>query len=161
MSDGGTFLVGVAILVGIIGVVVPVLPGALLVLAAILVWSTQVGGTVGWVTFAIAAVFLAGSQVLKYAVPGRQMRTGGVPNSTLVWGALFGIAGFFVIPIVGLPVGFVFGVYAAERSRLPRHEEAWASTKLALKAVGLSVLIELAGSCLAAGTWLSAVVFVA
>jgi uncharacterized protein YqgC (DUF456 family) len=158
MSDVGTFFVGVAILVGVIGVVVPVLPGALLVVAAILVWSFQVGGLAGWLTFAVAVVFVATSQVLKYAVPGRQMRAGGVPSSSLVWGALLGIAGFFVIPVVGLVVGFVLGVYAAERRRLLHHEESWASTKLALKAVGLSMIIELAGACLAAGSWLLAVI---
>lgn len=161
MSDVGTFLVGVAILVGIIGVVVPALPGALLVLAATLVWSIQQGGTAGWVTFAVAAAFVAASQVLKYAVPGRQMRAGGVPNSSLVWGALLGIAGFFVIPVVGLVVGFVLGVYGAERRRLTHHAPAWSSTRLALHAVGLSLLIELAGCCLAAGSWLLAVIVLA
>ena len=36
-------LVGLAVLVGVIGVVVPVLPGSLLILGAVLVWALQEG----------------------------------------------------------------------------------------------------------------------
>ena len=158
VSSLGLVLVGAAILVGLIGVVVPVLPGALLVLAAILVWASEEGGRGAWVAFAVATTFIAASQVVKYTLPGRRMRDAGVPNSSLLAGALLGIVGFFVVPVVGLFLGFVLGVYAAERRRLRVHADAWPSTKLALRAVGLSVLIELAGALLAATAWLVAVV---
>ena len=42
------------------------------------------------------------------------------------------IAGFFVVPVVGLFVGFVLGVYVAERQRVGG-EQAWPSTKAALR----------------------------
>jgi hypothetical protein len=61
--------------------------------------------------------------------------------------------------VVGLFLGFVLGVYLAELQRLGG-EDAWPSTKHALRAVGLSVLIELSAAMLAAGTWLVAVVVV-
>ncbi len=66
------------------------------------------------------------------------------------------MVGFFVIPVVGLFLGFVVGVYGAEEERLGP-QAAWPSTKLAVRAVGLSILIELAGALLAAATWLAAV----
>ena len=44
------------------------------------------------------------------------------------------IVGFFVIPIVGLFVGFPIGVYVAEYARVVR-EQAWPSTWAAIKAV--------------------------
>ena len=53
-----------------------------------------------------------------------------------------GVVGFFVIPVVGLFVGFVLGIYLAERRRVGQ-ADAWPSTKAALRAVGLSILIEL------------------
>ena len=49
-------LVGIAIFVGIAGIVVPILPGAILSLAAILVWAIVEHSATGWVVFAIAAV---------------------------------------------------------------------------------------------------------
>ena len=67
-------------------------------------------------------------------------------------------SGFFVVPIVGLPLGFVLGIYLAELSRLQDLATAWTATKQALRSVGWSILIELIGAGLAASIWLSAVV---
>lgn len=159
MSGLGVFLVGLTILVGIVGVVVPMLPGGLLVVIAVLAWAGVEGNTAAWITFAIVTGFVATSQVVKFVLPGKRLRDAGVPSSTLLFGAALGVVGFFVIPVVGLFLGFVLGVYVAERRRLQRQVDAWPSTKLALKAVGLSVLIELAAVLLAAATWLVSVVF--
>lgn len=145
-------LVGLAVLVGLVGIVVPVLPGSVLILAAVLVWSIDQGDATAWVVFAVVTTLLVLGAVVKYAVPGRRLKATGVPQRTLLMGALLGVVGFFVIPVVGLAVGFVLGVYLAEVSRVGR-DEAWPSTKHALKAVGLSVLIELAAGMAAALTW--------
>ena len=150
-------LVGLAILVGIIGVIVPILPGALLVVAAVLVWSWTTGGTTAWVVFAVVLALVAAGTVVKYAVPGRRLKEAGIPASTQWTGVGLGVVGFFVIPVVGLFVGFVLGVYLAERRRLGA-EVAWPSTKAALRAVGLSILIELVSVVAAAGVWVVGVV---
>lgn len=156
MSDAGLLLIGLAILAGIVGVVVPVLPGALLVVGAILVWAIVEGSATGWAVLAAAVVLVGAAQIVKYLVPGRRMRDAGVPNSTIVTGVVLAVVGFFVIPVVGLFLGFPAGVYLAERKRLGPHAHAWESTKHSLKALGLSILIELAAVLLAGGIWLTA-----
>lgn len=159
MNSFALFLVGVAIFVGVIGIVVPVLPGALLSWAAILVWALEEQSSTGWIVLAIATVLIGASQVIKYVVPERRMRNAGIPQHSTLIGVLFAIAGFFLIPVVGMFVGFPLGVFISERFRLRANGPAWASTKQALKATGLSMLIELAGTLLAAGVWLAAVVW--
>ena len=52
MSTGGIVLVAVAIAVGIVGIIVPLLPGTLLVHAAILVWAFVEHNVTAWVTSA-------------------------------------------------------------------------------------------------------------
>lgn len=150
-------LVALAIAVGIIGVVVPVLPGSVLVLAAILVWALQVGEPAGWVAFAVATSFLAVGAVLKYVVPGRRLQDAEIPARTQLAGIVLAVVGFFVVPVLGLFVGFVLGIYLAERVRLGG-PAAWPSTKTALRAVGLSILIELVAAVLATGAWVAGVV---
>jgi len=150
-------VVGLAILVGLVGIIVPVLPGTVLILVAVLIWAVQVDTGPGWAVFAVATTFLAVGTLVKYVVPGRRMQAAGVPNSTILIGALIGIVGFFVIPVVGLLVGFVLGVYLAEHRRVGA-ERAWPSTKAALKAVGLGILIELVAALLATAAWLVGVV---
>ncbi len=132
------------------------LPGALLVWAAILVWSIDVGSATAWGVFAAATLFIAGGQVVKYMIPGKQLKASGVPNRSLVAGGLLGIVGFFVVPVVGVFLGFVVGIYASEYQRVGARA-AWPSTRAALRAVGVSMLIELASALLATAAWIAGV----
>ncbi|MFI5707577.1 DUF456 domain-containing protein [Kribbella sp. NPDC051620] len=159
MNSVATFLVGVVIFAGILGIVIPVLPGAILSLAAILVWALEVQSATGWIVLAAAVVLIGASQVVKYIVPERRLRESGVPRRSMLIGVVLGIVGFFVIPVIGMFVGFPVGVYLSERQRLGSHDQAWISTKHALRATGLSILIEFVGTSLAAAVWLVAVLF--
>ncbi|TDW76675.1 hypothetical protein EV653_1833 [Kribbella pratensis] len=160
VETGVTVLVGIAIFVGIVGIVVPILPGAILSLAAILVWAIVEHSATGWIVFAITAVLIGASQVVKYVVPERRLREAGVPRRSMIVGVLLGIVGFFVIPVIGMFIGFPVGVYISESQRLRSHAAAWTSTKHALRETGVSMLIELLGTSLAAALWLIAVLFV-
>ena len=145
-------LVGLAIAVGLVGILVPVLPGSSLVLAAVLVWALVMGSPAGWVVFAVTVLLLAVGGVVKYVVPGRQLTANGIPRRTLAVGALLAVVGFFVVPVIGLVPGFVLGVYLSEVQRIGLGL-AGASTWSALRAVGVSVLIELGAGLAAALTW--------
>jgi uncharacterized protein YqgC (DUF456 family) len=154
---GVELLVALAIALGLVGILVPVLPGSVLVLGAILVWSWSEDGASAWVVFAVAAALLLLGGVVKYLVPNRRLRDAGIPASTQLIGAGVGVVGFFVVPVVGLLVGFVLGVYLAEYRRVGG-AAAWPSTRHALKAVGLSILIELAAGVAATCVWVVGVV---
>ena len=120
MSTGGIVLVGLAIAIGLVGVIVPLLPGTLLVYAAIAVWAAIEHTMVSWV--------------------------------------VLGVIGFFVVPVVGLLLGFVLGVYLAELAARRNQRRAWAATVHALKAVALSVGVELAGGLIATAVWVAGLV---
>lgn len=159
MSDTAlNLLVGIALIVGVAGLIVPGLPGTVLIAGALLVWAILTGGTGAWVAFAIMAVLLAVGQVLKYLLPGRSMQAAGVPGRSIMIGGVAAIAGFFLIPVVGLFVGFIGGVYVAEHLRLQSWPAARQSTWVAMKATGFSMLIELAAALLAIAVWTTALV---
>jgi uncharacterized protein len=90
-------------------------------------------------------------------VPGRRLRDAGVPRESILAGVVLAVVGFFVVPFVGLFLGFPLGVYLQERRRLGEHDPAWRSTNQALRAIGLSIVIELAATLVAVGAWLVAV----
>jgi len=150
----GEIVAALVIAAGLVGVVVQVLPGSVLVLVAIGVWAATTGGAVAWAVFALGAVAIVIAAVGKYVLAGRGLTRAGVPGSTLVWGGLAGVVGFFVVPVVGLPLGFVGGVYLAQRIRDGGHAAAWAATLAAVRATGLTIVIELAGALVAASAWL-------
>ena len=150
--SGLEVLVALAIAVGLVGMLVPVLPGSLLVGASIVVWALATGGATAWVVLVLALALLVTGAVVKYLVPGRRLQRAGVPRGSLLAGAALGVVGFFVVPVVGLVLGFVLGVYLSEWRRLG-HRDAWPATLHAMKAIGLGVVIELTFGVLAAATW--------
>ena len=101
-------------------------------------------------------VLLLAGVAVKYAVPGKRMKADGLPNLTLLLGGVGAVVGFFAIPVVGVPIGFVLGIYIAELQRVGS-PEAWPSTKKALRAVGVSMMIEMSACTLAAATWAAGV----
>jgi uncharacterized protein YqgC (DUF456 family) len=149
-----TVLCGLAIVAGLAGVVVPGLPALPLCWAGVLVWAIFGGAGWGrWLVLAVVTAIAAGGTVVKYAWPGRNLKRTGVPNRTLLAGGLLGLVGFFVIPVVGLLIGFVLGVWLAEWLRLGDARRAWPSTKQALRAAGLSMLVELGAGLAIAAIW--------
>ncbi len=157
VSTGGIVLVALAIAVGLVGIVVPLIPGILLVFGAIAVWAVVENNVTAWVTLGVVAAVLAVTTLIKYLWPMRRMREADVRTLSLVAGAVLGIIGFFVIPVVGLVIGFVLGIYLAELANRRDQRVAWTSTKHALKGVALSVGVELAGALLATVAWVAGV----
>ncbi|MEX1125879.1 MAG: DUF456 domain-containing protein [Acidimicrobiia bacterium] len=156
MSLLGELLVGLAILAGLFGIVVPLLPGLALQVVAILVWAAVVGDPLAWGVAILCLALGAAGTVFKYLVPGRRLKESGMPTRTLVIAIAAGVAGFFVIPVIGAPIGFVAAIYVAERIRVGP-EQAWPATRTSLGAVATSVGIELLTGLVVAGIWFVAV----
>ncbi|MGC5615689.1 DUF456 domain-containing protein [Georgenia sp. Z1491] len=145
-----------AIVVGLFGTVTMIFPGGGLVAAAVAIWGWYQGGTLGLTVAIIAIASFLLAMVLGYVLAGRYMQRGGVRTSTLVVAALAGVVGFFVVPVVGLVLFFVGTVFLVELARLRDVRSAWPATVRALKAAGLTILIELAGAMVAVGTFVVA-----
>lgn len=149
---------GLMMLVGLAGIVLPVLPGPLLIVGGVAVWAVPRGDAVGWWVLGIAVLVTVAGQVAKYLLPGRRLKASGVPTRTLLAGLALGVVGFFVVPVVGLFLGFVLGVWLAELARLPDATTAWRSAREALTAVGWSILIELAAGLVTVAVWIGGLV---
>src|SRR4051812_42842574 len=157
LTDSGTTITaiaGVVIAAGVVGVVVPVLPGLLLSWAGVLLWALlgDASAAVRWTVLAVATGVALIGAVIKYLLPGKRLKSVGVPNSALFAGGVLGLVGFFVVPVVGLILGFVLGVWLVERIRLGPGR-AWPSTRQALAAAGLAMLIEFTAALGVAVVW--------
>ena len=155
--DGLTLAVGLIMLVGLIGIVVPLLPGLFLVWVAVLIWASGTQTMAGWVVLGIATTLALSGLLLQYVLPGKRLRQAEVTTSSTLAGAVLAVVGFFVVPVVGGFLGFALGIYLAERIKTGDQAIAWSSTKQALRAIGLSMGIELAAGLAIAATWAVAV----
>ena len=149
----GTVIVGLIIVLGLGGALTQIYPGAAIVLAAVAVWAFMTGGTAAWVVLAVSAVAVVVTSAGKYVLVGRRLQRAGVPGASLLVGGLVGMAGFFLVPVVGLPIGFTLGVYLWELVRGTDQVGARAAAWEAVKAQGLAILFELGGCLVAAAAW--------
>ena len=149
-----TVICGLAILVGVAGTFIPVLPGSILIGASLLAWALWGGaGTTGWVVFGIGLVFVLAGMAASAVLTGRKLKEHSIPSRSVVVGLVLGVAGMFIIPVVGLVVGFAAGLLLSELQRTRAFGTAVASSWAALKATGFGMIVEFGLACLAASTW--------
>ena len=148
-------IVALVMAVGVVGTVVPLVPGILLVLAAAIGYGVVEGfGTVGVVAMAVIAALAVAGTVAGVVLPGRAAGRTGASRRSLAIGALGAVVGFFVVPVLGMPLGGAAGVYLGERARTGDRTIAWRSTTATLRAFGTAALLQLAAAIAMALTWL-------
>lgn len=152
-----TVLCGLAIGVGVAGVVIPILPGSILILASLLVWALTVTSGAGWAALGIGGVAALAGLLAGTILTGRKLRQRRIPGRSITIGLILGVVGMFVIPVVGLVVGFVVGLLLSETTRLRDFRAALSSSASALKAMGVGILVELLLACVAGSAWIIAV----
>ncbi|MGW8377119.1 DUF456 domain-containing protein [Streptomyces sp. ODS28] len=152
-------LVGMVMLLGLLGTVLPAIPGPLVVWAAVFWWAMTVQTSTAWWLLVASTGLLLAQQAVQLVLPDRLRRPREVPRGALLLAGCGGIAGFFVIPVVGAVPGFLGGVYGWERARLGSHGAAAASTRTTMRACGWRTLVQLMACLLVAGGWLGLVLW--
>ena len=120
----------------------------------LLIWAIVIGGPVGWTVFGIGLLLSGSGMAASALLTGKRLKQREIPNRSILTGAVVGIVGAFVIPVVGLLLGFVLGLYASEWYRLRDPKQAWDASVVAMKSVGLGMLIEFACAGTAIAVWL-------
>lgn len=141
------------VVAGLLGIVVPVLPGLVVVLAGVLLWAVLTATPLAWGLFAACVVVALAGYALQYLLPGRRMKERGVGTSTLALAVVAGVVGFFIVPVVGALLFFVLAIFVVESSRSRDRGLAWTRTKHAMVAVAQSVGIELVAGLVIAGLY--------
>lgn len=157
IPEAGIWVPGLLIVAGILGVLIPVIPGLLLALAGVAVWAADLGTRTGWSVFGVCVLIYLAGLTTQLLLPGRRMKAAGIATSTLALGVALGIVGFFVIPVIGGPIGFVLGIYLVESGKSRSREQAWRATKAALRGVLHSIGIELLAGMAILATWVAGV----
>jgi uncharacterized protein len=153
--DGLVILVAVAMAVGVVGTLVPLLPGLLLVWGAGLVYGLAEGfGAVGVVAFTLMTLMALAGVAAGWMVPQRAAGRAGASRSSVWLGVVGAIVGFFAIPVVGVAVGGLAGLYLGELRRTQDATTAWRATWATLVGFGVASLVQFGLGMAMALTWL-------
>ena len=145
-------------LVSVVGLVLPVLPGLLLMWVAALVWVLlDGGGPVRWGAFVLITVLVVIGTAAAYWWSGRRASDAGAPWWVLAVGTIGMVIGFFTIPFLGVVIGGIAAIWLAELVRLRDAKLAWETTWAAVQGYGIGTGIQLAAGVAVVLIWLVAV----
>ena len=123
-------VVGLAMVVGLVGTLVPLLPGLPIIIMAAFIWVVADGADLGqWTVFAGVSTIAVTGMVVGSLLPARRASASGASRWALAAGALGVVVGALVIPFVGALIGWPVGVFLAEWLRMRDGKHAWASMR--------------------------------
>ncbi len=149
----------VVMIVGLVGTVLPALPGIELI------WLAGVAyGAFSWWTFnatswwsvawlILFTLLLIIGEMLSYFVAYAAPVKTGASWQAIVASIVLGFIGMFVIPIIGALLGAILGVFLVEWMRRKNWQEAMKATTGALWGYGLSIGVQFIFGILMMGVW--------
>ena len=103
------------------------------------------------IAFGIAAVLVCIGMAASFFLTKRDLARRDIPRGPIFTGAVFGLVGGFVVPVLGIFLGFALGLFLAELYRVRDAREAATSSWVALKSFGTGILVEFSCALLATG----------
>ena len=158
MSPWLELVVLAAMVVGLAGLVVPVLPGLAVMWGAALAWVLlDGGGALRWSAFAVITTSVLVGVAAATWLSGRRATGAGAPWWVLSLGIAGMIIGFFLIPVLGVVIGGVAAIWVGELIRLRNARGALDTTWAALQGYGVGTAVQLASGVVVLLVWLLAV----
>ena len=141
--------------VGLLGLLIPVIPGLVIIWLASLAYGVGVGfQTPGWIFFAILTVIMVVGSVVDNLVMGQQAHRNGASWISVLLAMLFGVIGTFILPIFGGFIGALAALFLAEWIRRKNWREAMTATTGWAVGCGWAIVIRFILGLLMIGIWI-------
>jgi uncharacterized protein YqgC (DUF456 family) len=147
------------LLIGLLGLIIPVFPGLTVMWIGTLVYAmVQAGnekmGWIDWTLFALITLLMIVGNVIDNIIIARHVREKQVPWSSILMGFAAGlIASLFFTPLVGL-VASPLGLFLAELHRLGDRQAASANTRAWMIGWGWSFAVRFIIGVAITGLWM-------
>ena len=154
--DGTVTLVALVMAIGAVGTVVPLVPGIGLAWVAALVYGLAEGfDAAGIAFFAAITMVAAAGTIAGWVVPHRSAVASGAHRRSVWLGVAGAVAGFFLVPVVGLPLGGVAGIYVGEHLRTRDPARAWRATRATMAGFGIAALVQFGAALVIIALWVT------
>ncbi|MFO7537632.1 MAG: DUF456 domain-containing protein [Chloroflexota bacterium] len=142
-------LIVISLLVGLVGTLIPLLPGTLLMWLGILFYGLVYSfEALTWGGFALISLIalVTGTADLWLTLLGA--KKGGASPRSQLFGLLGAIIGTFILPLLGTIIGYATGILLAEYRKRQDWNQALRASLGGLAGYGLASLIQLGGGLL-------------
>jgi uncharacterized protein YqgC (DUF456 family) len=146
-------------LVGLLGLLIPIFPGLTVMWLATLLYaivqsSNQNMHWFEWVLFALITLLMLAGNVIDNIIIAKRVREKQVPWGSIILGYLAGIiASLFFTPLIGI-IAAPAGLFGAEYLRLRDSRGAFNSTRAWMTGWGITIAIRVAIGVVMIGLWM-------
>ena len=153
-SETVTVLIGIVMVIGVIGALVPAIPDLVMMWVAGLVYGLVVGwGVWGPWLFGLMTLTALGGLLAEVWVSSAGARLGGASGWAILGGLVLGLAGLVFFSVVGAVIGLLAGTFLAEYLRLRDVRQASRSTVGMALGCGASVGVKFSLAVVMAVAW--------
>jgi uncharacterized protein YqgC (DUF456 family) len=150
LLDSLTFgLIVAFIVLGVIGILIPMIPGTLLIWTAVLIYVLINGlGSIGTAAFVIITLIALATGTADFWMPLLGATTGGASRRALFMGVVGGFIGTLFAPLIGTVIGYAAGLLLGEYQKRGDWNEALKASAGGVAGWGLATAIQLGGGLL-------------
>jgi uncharacterized protein YqgC (DUF456 family) len=140
----------VLMLLGMIGIIVPILPGIFLIWLGVALYVWQTGFEVISISmFLLMSILVLFAGTSDLWLPYFGAKKSGAAKRSYLLSTIGALVGSFIVPIIGTVVGFVLGLFIGEYWKHQNADTAVSVSWGGLKGWGIATLIQLV-----AGVWI-------
>lgn len=144
----------VFLLVGLAGVIIPLMPGSLLIWLTVAVYAVaeRLNGfaAIDPLTFVVITLIALVTGLSDLWLPLLGAKATGSSPRSLIFGVVGGIIGTFILPLLGSIIGYVLGILISEYQRYGDWDKALRAGWGGLAGWGIATAIQLGGGLLIA-----------
>ncbi|HSV85548.1 MAG TPA: DUF456 domain-containing protein [Levilinea sp.] len=143
-------------LFGLLALVIPVIPGIVIIWLAALVYGIIAGfEMVGFIIFVLLTLIMLGSTFLDEVIIGASSRAHGASWRAVAVAAVAGVIGTILLPPFGGLLGAIIGIFVVELMRVKDLRTALHSTRGVVVGCGGAVLAKLVLGVIMISLWLA------
>jgi uncharacterized protein YqgC (DUF456 family) len=143
-----------AMIVGLLGLIIPIYPGLTIIWIAALVYAIVYGfNWPSWLFFSFITLFMIVGNLADNYFIGAKARKTGASWLAIAVGYVAGIVGTFIIPLIGGLLFSILGVLVVEMIRKKDWKIAWVTTKEMALGFGWSVVVRIGIGIIMIGIW--------
>jgi uncharacterized protein len=140
---------------GMISMLIPIIPGIIIIWLAALVYGIVAGfGVAGIIIFIVLTLMMLGSIILDEVIIGASARAQGASWVAVLVATIAGVIGTFAMPPFGGLLGAVIGIFLVEIIRVKDLRTALRSTRGVAIGCGGAVLAKMALGATMIGLWM-------
>ena len=137
------------IILGLIGIVIPLIPGTFLIWLAILLHTLGNGIEIlGWPNFIFITLIAIGTGTSDWWMALLGAKSGGASRRSLLFGVGGAIIGSFILPLIGTLIGYALGIIFSEYQKAGDWDAAIKASIGGLAGWGLATAVQLGGGLL-------------